>query len=113
MWIDRKIYQEHRDQLVQAQATASAEVAANRALKESLNWLMLRVTQLERERAVFIERMFGVKINVPEIAPAAIVPDPFAEHPLNTMPSWDDMGDEEALRQGVSHTPEGTVQYTK
>ena len=66
MWISRPAFDDLRDKLVVAQAEARAEVVASKALQVSLDWLRVRVTQLEKERAVLIERFFDVKIPVPE-----------------------------------------------
>ena len=113
MWIDRQVYDQLQKQLIAAQAHVVAETGANKAIRESNNWLMLRVTQLEKERAVFVERMFGVKIAVPEIAPRSLAPDPFASHPLNETFSFEDVGDDAARDQGIDYDSEGKVVYTK
>lgn len=117
MWINRKVYQDLQNELVKAREVANAEVVANRALKETMNWMMLRLTAMEKERAVLIERMFGVKVPVPEIsaAPPDVVPNPFgANSKLNELAQlFNDMGDEAAEKAGIAHDPEGNVVYTK
>lgn len=110
MWISRQAYEDLRQVGLTASARAEAEIVANRAVKESLNWLMLRVTQLERERAVFVEKLFGVKIAVPEIAPAQ-VHDPFAEDKYGETMSFEPMSEHEAKRAKISHNEAGELVY--
>jgi hypothetical protein len=113
MWISKQTYQDVQDRLTQAHATVVAETGANKALKESLNWLMLRVTQLEKERAVFVDRLFGVRISVPEISSAEVVRDPFENHPLNDLNSFGDVGNDAAKKLGIDWDEEGKLVYTK
>jgi hypothetical protein len=112
MWINRRAYQDLQDEITKLRATVIAETGANKALKEMSNWLMLRVTALEKERAVHMDKFYGVKIPVPELSPA-IVPDPFASHPFNETMSFADVGDEEAHRLGIQHDAEGKIIYTR
>lgn len=120
MWINRNVYQDLQNELVKARETATAEVVANRALKETLNWLMHRVTQLEKERVVMVQRIFDVKLPSPEFAPVPetkpeILPNPFgANSKLNEIADlFADMGDERAAKEGIQHDDEGAVVYTK
>ena len=98
MWLNRKIYQDMQDRLTAAQAQVVAENGANKALKETLNWLMVRVTSLEKERAVLLHKFFDIKIPVAEIqqAPVERLPNPFgADSKLNELASlFADIGDE-------------------
>lgn len=117
MWLNRKVYQDLQDRLTEANAKVVAETGANRALKETLNWLMVRVTSLEKERAVLLHRFFDVKIPVPEFsqAPAEQLPNPFgANSKLNELANlFADIGDERAAKEGITHDEEGHVVYTK
>lgn len=111
MWISKQAYNDLRDDLVKAQAIAGAEVNANKGLQVTLDWLRTRVTQMEKERAILIERMFGIKIPVPEIQKAE---DPFKDHPFNDLASmFNGLSDNEAAREGIEHDAKGEVVYTK
>lgn len=117
MWISREVYTDLRDKLVKAEEKAAAEVVANRALKETLNWFMVRVTAMEKERAVLLHRMFDVKIPAPEYVeapPPDIVPNPFgANSKLNEIADlFRDMGDAKADQMGIAHGPDGEVLYS-
>lgn len=117
MWISREVYQDLKDKVTKAEQRAEAEVVAGRALKETLNWLMVRVTSMEKERAVLLYRMFDIKIPVPELdaapPPAEVLPNPFgANSKLNSLADlFADMGDAEAAKQGITHDAEGAVIY--
>lgn len=113
MWISKQTYQDLYHEWQKCKAESEAQTRAAIGLRESNNWLMLRVTSLEKERAVFVERMFGVKIAVPELSPIPIVHDPFAENPLNETMSFEDVGDEAARQFGINHDSEGRVVYSK
>lgn len=110
MFISRKIYEFLQLELVKAREEARAVTNASRSMETSLDWLRVRVTQMEKERAVMIERFYGVKIPVPEIMKA---PDPFESHPLNAGLSFEGVSDAEATALGISHDAEGRVIYTK
>jgi hypothetical protein len=111
MIISRVVYDNLQLHLVTAQAEARAFQETNKGLQVTLDWLRTRVTQMEKERAILIERMFGVKIPVPEIVTA---PDPFKDHPYNDMASmFNGMTDEEALKAGIEHNEKGELSYTK
>lgn len=111
MWIDRKAYDDLKGMLLLAQADARAFQETNKGLQVTLDWLRTRVTQMEKERAILIERMFGVKVPVPEIM---VAPDPFKDHPYNDMASmFNGMSDEEALKAGIEHNEKGELSYTK
>lgn len=111
MIVSRKVYDDLQLELVKAREEARAVTNASRAMETSLDWLRVRVTQMEKERAVMIERFYGVKIPVPEIVKA---PDPFESHPLNNMGiSFEGMSDTEAESQGVGYDAEGHVTYKK
>lgn len=111
MFVSIKVYSDLRESLITAQAEARAFQEANKGLQVTLDWLRTRVTQMEKERAILIERMFGVKIPVPEIM---VAPDPFKEHPFNDLAGmFVGMNDEEAAKAGIEHTATGELTYTK
>lgn len=110
MWISRKIYDDLQLELVKAREEARAVTNASRALETSLDWLRVRVTQMEKERAAMIFSAYGVKIPVPEIHKA---PDPFENHPFNETLSFESLSDAEAERQGIGWHADGSVNYTE
>ena len=114
MWLSKRAYTDLYNEWQKCKAEGEAQSRATVGLRESNNWLMLRVTAMEKERAVLIERMFGVKIPVPEISPApSELPNPFGQSgPLNDLANlFNDMSDEDAQRLGISHDAEGRVVY--
>src|SRR3990167_3115262 len=94
-------------------ATAEAEARAAREqvayLQATLEWSRVRLTQLEKERAQLVYAALGAKIPVPEFTqdPTAGLP----QNLLTSMPSFDDLGDEEAARQGIGWKDDGSVKY--
>lgn len=110
MWISRKIYDDLRDSLVTAEAEERAQTGAMRTLQANFDFMTLRLNQLERERAIMIERMFGVKVPVPEIERA---PNPFDAHKFNETFSFNGLDDTQAAELGISHDAEGKLVYTR
>jgi hypothetical protein len=117
MWINRqtfdrllKVANDLEKALTSSEGIRQTYVEQNRVLQVNLDWLRTRVNQLEHERAQLLWNYVGVKIAVPEIQRAERVMDTVT-HPLTELPSFEDMGDEEAKRQGVSWNEEGRVTY--
>lgn len=108
MFLSRKIYDDMVIARIQAVETARAYQETNKGLQVTLDWLRVRVTQMEKERAAMIFANYGVKVPVPEIAKA---PDPFAEHPFNETFSFAGLSDAEADAQGITHDHEGGIVY--
>jgi hypothetical protein len=111
------VYKDLQDKLTLAQAQVTAEKGSNKALKETLNWLMARVNSLEKERAVLLHKFFDVKIPVAEIElpPAEVLPNPFgANSKLNEIANlFADMGDERAAKEGIQYDDEGRIVYAR
>lgn len=110
MWLNRKVYDDLRDKLVAAEAEARGQAGALRTVQANLDFMRVRLNQLEQERAILIERMFGVKVPVPEIVKVA---DPFDNHKFNEVFSFEDVGDERAAQLGIQHDPDGIAVYTR
>ena len=108
MWIDRKLYDDLRLDHVKSNEEARVLSEQNRALQTTLDWLRVRVTQLEMERAQLLYNFMGIKIPTPRIETAGEA-DP---HSLNAVPNFDDMGDAEASKMGVGWNLDGTVSYS-
>lgn len=107
MWIKRSEFR----QLVQDVAAAlGARDAMQRqvdAQKVNQDWMVLRLTQLEHERAQLLYRYMDVKITVPEVA--LDVPITPTTSQMSDIPSFQDVGDEEAKKLGLDWDDQGRV----
>jgi hypothetical protein len=77
-----------------------------------LDYSRHRINALERERAVLLNKAAGITIAIPEIVstrPGTMTAPP----DFSTMPSFEDVGDDEAARLGIMHDDEGLVTYRK
>ena len=105
---------------------AQREVVERQSTSDQLTirWLCARVNQLEQERAVLFHAVTQLNIPVPTVTPAPAVPathapanDPAQAITEQLRPFgigiFEDMGDDEARRQGVDHDSEGRVVYRK
>lgn len=106
MWIDRKTWDELKLQLAQKNGENTVFSNNYTALMTTLDWLRVRVTQLEMERAQLLFNYTGVRVPTPAITRAEEHPDPNI-----ALPNFDDVGDEEAARLGIGWNPDGTVRY--
>lgn len=77
-----------------------------------LDYCRHRINALERERAILLNKAAGIVIAVPEIVEArpGTMSPPFD---FGTLPSFEDVGDSEAMRLGIEHDDSGTVVYGK
>ena len=107
MWINRQTYEHLVFDGVKRNEEARVLDAQNRVLQVNLDWLRVRVNQLEHERAQLLFNYTGVKVAVPEIQRAPETP----VHPLNELPSFADVGEAEAARLGIEWDAEGHVIY--
>ena len=125
MWINRQYFEtvieDHKQQeaeLRQRAHDAAILIGENRALAEQkakddvhIDWLRHRVNALEKMTAVLMQKAAGVSLPVPEIVPtrpgSMTVPD------FSSMPSFEDVGEEEARRLGIEHDDAGELVYKK
>ena len=104
MWIARTEY----ERLAGARGKLDATLQRCAAQQTTNDWLMMRLTQLEHERAVLVQNYMGVKIPVPEIGRAVETVD--VEKALRDPGSlFADVGDEEAKRLGLDWDETGAV----
>lgn len=108
MWITRAEYR----QLVQDTAAAlGARDAMQRQIdtqKTNQEWMVLRLTQLEHERAQLLYRYMDIKVTVPTVElDVPVTPESSAIG--NDLPSFNDVGDEEAKKLGLDWDSEGRV----
>ena len=66
MFLSRQAYQDLKDRITTAEATAAAQVKANEVLEANMNWFRHRLTQIEAERAVLLYRFMDIKVPAPE-----------------------------------------------
>lgn len=106
MFLSRKAYDDLRMEWVKAHEEASALNKANAQLNAHIEWMRVRLTQLEFERAQLIQRYMGVVIPTPSFEqPAANAIDP------NQTIDFQDIGDKEASRLGIGWNPDGTLKF--
>lgn len=108
MWVDRNTFYGVQGELTLRQHESATLREQNKILETNLNWMRVRVNQLEKERAQLLYHITEIKIPVPEIK----IPEmPRSGDVFNALPSFEDMGDEEAKAEGIRHAPDGTLLY--
>lgn len=109
MWIPRSAFEELIHDRSQAQGRAHALESQIVAQRATMDWMVLRLTQLETERAQLIYKYMGVKITVPEMS---VEPQDktTVDAMLNDPGSlFKDMGDDAARKAGIDWNEEGEV----
>ena len=109
MWINRQTFDDLHKQLYVTTGVNQALERSYTALMTTLDWLRVRVTQLEMERAQMLYNYTGVKVPTPiiERKPEAHGP----ESAIAGLPNFEDVGDTEAARLGIDWNPDGTLRY--
>lgn len=93
--------------------SAQAETMKVQKAKDdiTIDWMRHRVNALEKQNALLLGKAAGIFVPVPEIVPnrpgSMSVPD------FDSMPSFDDVGDEKAKELGVTHDESGELVFTK
>ena len=77
----------------------------NSNLQITVNWLLHRVNQLEKERAHLLLQYVGIKMEVPSIEPA----DPDPNEVLGGANIFQDVGDDAAKRLGLDWDERGML----
>ena len=109
MWISRETFDTLHKQLYETHGVNQTLERNYTALMTTLDWLRVRVTQLELERAQMLYNYTGVKVPTPIIDRK---PEPHGpEGAVAGLPNFEDVGDAEAARLGISWRPDGTVRY--
>jgi hypothetical protein len=103
MWISRAVFEDLRDQATKATAITDALRTHITALNTTLSWLQVRLTQLEHERAVMLDKYMGIKVTVPVFEPDQ----------QSTGDILNDMGDAEADRLGIGWSTDGSLVYNR
>ena len=107
MFLSRKAYDDLRDTLVKHEIEGKALMQVNAQLNAHIEWMRVRLTQLEFERAQLIKRYMGIDIPTPSFEAPDDHPDP------NQTFSFNDVGDAIAAKLGISFNPDGTLKYEK
>lgn len=126
MWVNKELFQrildDNKEQSQELQrrvgefehVMATAVELKTQQAKDiiSIDWLRNRVNALEKQNAILMGKATGLLFPTPEIVPTRPgtiggVPD------FDMLPSYEDMGDAEAKRRGVSLDDDGFIQYTK
>lgn len=100
MWVKRADYDAMMARALEANGAKEALERQVLSQKTTMDWMVVRLTQLEHERAALIYRYMDIKITVPTIeldTPPAAEPSTIG----NDLPSFDDVGDDEAKKQGL------------
>lgn len=108
MWISRAEYAELIDKSVRAAGERDAMQRQVDAQKTNQEWMVLRLTQLEHERAQLLYRYMDVKITVPTVELDVPV-TPESSTIGSDLPSFDDVGDAEAKKLGLDWDSDGRV----
>ena len=126
MWIPRQTFDDLHKQLYTTHGRNQTLEHNYTALMTTLDWLRVRVTQLEMERAQMLYNYTGVKVPTPVIArtsegteewrgASALPPRKSQmngpEGAIAGLPNFEDVGDAEAARLGIDWNPDGTVRY--
>jgi hypothetical protein len=114
MWISQAAYLKDKEDSIQLRTERDLAVTQLKQQETTLAWFMHRLTQIEQERARLIFNYTGVKVDAPAYEPE----DPeknaasmLNKNPLNSLPNFGDVGDEEARRLGITWDDEGNVLY--
>lgn len=112
MWIKQQTFERLIEERAEASGRVQSLIEQVSAQKATVEWLMLRLSQVEHERAILTETFLGVKLPVPVIksapSPASTIT---ADDLLNSMPSFEDMGDDAAAAAGISWDEHSRVVY--
>jgi hypothetical protein len=107
MFISKSVYNRLYEEKVTAQADSRALVVQVAQLQSHVEWMQVRMTQIEFERAGLIKRYMGIDVPVATFEAPPDHPDP------NETPDFNDVGDAEAARLGLEWGLDGTVQRSK
>ena len=109
MWIDRKTYDDLRLDAAKCNEECLVLQRQNTTLTTTLDWLRVRVTQLEMERAQLLYNYTGIKVATPVITKTE--PTPHGANPMMPSSYFNDVGDAEAAKLGVSWDDNGELVY--
>ena len=123
MWVNRLWFEtvthdnKYHQELIQAYRAEIAEkIGTLLALQTqkakddvTIDWMRHRINALEKQVAILTGKATGLNLPVPEIVPASSLPTIGSSY--QHIPVFEDMGDEAARAEGVSHDEDGKVLY--
>lgn len=124
MWINKQFFnmiiednKRQTEQIAQLRESGAACLKSNLALSSqkakddiSIDWLRHRVNALEKHNAILLQKAAGVSLPIPEIVPSR--PGTMSA-PFDAMPSFEDVGDDEAKRLGLGHDSLGFLKFNE
>lgn len=110
MWLKRELFERLLNDKAKAEGCAQTLGARIVGQDATIDWMKVRLTQLEYERAQLIHNYMGIKLPVLEIetktAPDALIT---ADQILNQTIDFGDIGDEAAKDAGLDWDSEGRL----
>ena len=125
MWVNRELFDrtllDSRNKMNEIAVLNHDLVVANTTVLEvrtqkakddiTIDWMRHQVNALSKQNALLIAKAAGIHVPVPEIVPtrpgSMTVPD------FSSMPSFEDVGDDEATRLGLAHSLDGELVFQK
>jgi hypothetical protein len=107
VWIPSKLYADTIEAKVKAEAVRDQFALHNAQLQAHMDWLRIRVTGLEMERAQLLKKYMNLDVPVPQWE----TPDTRVD-PNTQVLDFNDMGDAAAAALGLSWNPDGTINYS-
>jgi hypothetical protein len=125
MWVNRKFFEgiletcrQHEERSNQDrgliggyQAREILQITQKAKDDITIDWMRHRINSLEKMNALFMQKIAGIALPVPEIVPtrpgSMTIPD------FSAMPSFEDIGDAEARALGIQHDEAGELMFTK
>ena len=90
--------------------SVAAELRAQKVKDDiTLDWMRHQVNTLSKTNAALLAKAAGIHIPVPEIVPTR--PGTMTIPDFDSMPNFEDVGDDAARRLGIGHTADGMIEY--
>ena len=115
MWISNAAWLKEREDAIQLRLERDSAKLALAQQETTLAWFMHRLTQVEQERSKLIFLYTGVKVEAPTYEkedPQKDGASMIQRNPLNSLPNFNDVGDQEAAKLGIEWDTEGNVLYS-
>ncbi len=124
MWVNRKLFEliladnkrqgdelEKRAAEIASLQTSHTDALAQKAKDDiSIDWMRHRINALEKHNAILLAKAAGIHVPVPEIVPTR--PGTISAIPnFDTLPSFEDVGDEQAAKLGIVQDDLGNIAY--
>lgn len=94
-------------------AVTRVEVAMGQKAKDdmTIDWMRHRVNALEKQNTILMGKATGLNFPIPEIVPAR--PGSISPLDFSSLPSFEDVGDDEAKRLGIKLDDDGHLEFGK